>query len=161
MNRERVWITLCLVLACGMVASSPGKELNNSNDRPLADEKQVVLNLEQEWVNAEIKHDAIALGRILDDKFVATFGSGKLIDKQAFIQQLVSGDVDPSESQTLTDRTVIIDNDTAIVVGTDTLSGTKKGAAYTLVARYTVTYIRRKGQWVALAEQLVRVPEAK
>jgi hypothetical protein len=77
------------------------------------------------------------------------------------IKGIVGGDVDPTESQTLTDQTVIIDEDTAVSIGTDTLHGTKKGAAYTEVARYTVTYIRRHGQWVALAEHLVEVPQAK
>jgi hypothetical protein len=85
----------------------------------------------------------------------------KPYDKEGFIKAIVSDDVDPTESQTLTDETVVIDDDTAVVVGTDTVRGTDKGAAYTVVYRYTVTYIRRHGQWVALAEHLVEVPNAK
>jgi steroid delta-isomerase-like uncharacterized protein len=131
------------------------------SDDDLSAAKQQVLNLEREWVDAEIKHDAAALRRILDDKFVASFGAEKPYDKEAFIKGIVRGDVDPTESQTLTDRAVTIDHDTAVVVGTDTLRGTKSGAAYTVVGRYTVTYIHRNGQWVALAEHLVEVPQAK
>ena len=111
--------------------------------------------------SAEIKHDANTLRRILDDKFVVSFGAEKPDDKEGFIKQEVSGDVDPTESQTLTDQTVIIDPDTAVEVGTDTARGTEKGAAYTVVYRYTVTYIRRNGQWLALAEHLVQVPQTK
>ena len=92
---------------------------------------------------------------------IATFGAEKPDDKEAFIKEIVSGDVDPTESQTLTDRNVIIDRDTAVVVGTDTERGTKKGAAYTVVYRYTVTYIRRNGRWIALAEHLVEGPQGK
>jgi hypothetical protein len=110
---------------------------------------------------AENKHDATTLRRILDDKFVSSSGAKKPIDKEAFIREIVSGDVDPAASQTLTDRIVILDNDTAVVVGTDTAHGIDNGVAYTIVFRYTVTYIRRHGQWVALAEHLVRVPESK
>ena len=123
--------------------------------------KQQVLDLGKEWASAEDKHDASTLRRILDDKFVVSFGAEKPYDKEAFIKQIVSGNVDPAESQTLTDETVIVDHDTAVVVGTDTLRGTKSGAAYTVVGRYTVTYIRRHGQWLALAEHLVEVPQAK
>src|SRR5262249_39753798 len=94
-----------------------------------ADAKQQVLDLEREWVDAEIKHDVAALRRILDDKFLASFGAEKPYDKEAFIKEIVSGDVDPTESQTLTDRTVIIDRDTAVVVGTDTERGTRNGVA--------------------------------
>jgi steroid delta-isomerase-like uncharacterized protein len=131
------------------------------SDDDLSAAKQQVLNLEREWVDAEIKHDAATLRRILDDKFVASFGAKKPYDKEAFIKEIVSGDVDPTESQTLTDRTVIIDHDTAVVVGTDTERGTRNGGAYTAVYRYTVTYIRRNGSWVALAEHLVEVPQGK
>jgi hypothetical protein len=125
---------------------------------PATDDKEQVLQLEAEWVVAENKHDATALRRILDDKFVASFGAKKPIDKETFIREIVGGNVDPSVAQTLTDRTVIIDNDTA-VVGTDTERRMKNGAASMIVARYTVTYIRRHGQWLALAEHLVNVPD--
>ncbi len=141
--------------------TSASTEPENSKPLTAADAKQQVLDLEQEWVAAEHNHDAAALRRILDDKFVASFGAKKPYDKEAFIKEIVSGDVDPTESQTLTDRTVIIDHDTAVVVGTDTERGTRNGRAYTAVYRYTVTYIRRNGSWVALAEHLVEVPKAK
>ena len=120
-----------------------------------------MLDLGKEWVAAEVKHDAATLRRILDDKFVASFGVEKPYDKGAFIKLICSGDVDPTASQTLTDETVIIDQDTAVVVGTDTARGTDSGKTYTVVYRYTVTYIRRRGQWIALAEHLVEVPQGK
>ncbi len=48
-----------------------------------------------------------------------------------------------------------------MVVGTDTLHGTKDGAPHTEVARYTATYIYRHGRWLALAEHMVFVPPPK
>jgi hypothetical protein len=161
MNRERAGKILCLTLVCCMAASSVATKPKNSKTLPSADAKQQVLDLGEEWVAAEVKHDASSLRRILDDKFVATFGAKKPYGKEAFIKQILMGDVDPTESQTLTDETVIIDDDTAVVVGTDTVRGTESGAAYTAVFRYTVTYIRRQEQWVALAEHLVEMPQAK
>jgi Domain of unknown function (DUF4440) len=82
--------------------------------------------------------------RILDDKFVASFNADKPLDKDAFIKLIVAGDIDPTESQALTDRNVILDNDTAVVVGVATAHGTAKDNPYTEVYRYTVTYIHRK-----------------
>jgi ketosteroid isomerase-like protein len=149
-----------IVAAEDLIAPPLAAKARNSDD-DLSAAKQQVLDLEQEWVAAEHNHDAAALRRILDDKFVASFGAGKPYDKEAFIKEIVSGDVDPAESQALTDRTVIIDHDTAVVVGTDTLRGTRNGAPDTAVYRYTVTYIRRNGQWLALAEHLVEVPRGK
>ena len=160
MNREQKLRSLFVILAC-CVAALPASTEPKNPEISSADAKQQVLGLENEWVTAEIKHDTATLRRILDDKFVASFGAAKPYDKEAFIKAIITGDVDPTESQVLTDRTVIIDHDTAVVVGTDTLHGTRKGAAYTEVARYTVTYVRRNGQWRALAEHLVDVPPAK
>ena len=161
MNPHRARKIACLTLVCGIAASSFAAAPNQSQPSASTDAKQQLLKLEKAWVMAEHNRDATTLRRILDDKFVATFGAGKLYDKEAFIKAVVSEPADPSESQTLTGETVIIDRDTAVTVGTDTEHGTKNGAQYTAVARYTVTYIRRHGQWFALAEHLVEVPQPK
>lgn len=147
----------CLVLLASSFAKAPTANATFSDP----DAKQQILDLEQVWVVAEQNHDAATLRRILDDKFVATFSADKPMDKEAFIKLIVTGEVDPTESQTLTDRNVILDQDTAVSVGTDTERGTRKGVAYREVARYTVTYIRRNGHWLALAEHLVDVPRTK
>ncbi len=137
------------------------KGQGNSNSGQRNDPKQQVLKLESEWVTAEAAHHEPTLRRILDDKFLASFGSSKPYDKEAFIKLILTADVDPTESQTLTDQNVIIDHDTAVVVGTDTLRSTKNGTPRETVARYTVTYIFRDGRWHALAEHLVEVPKTK
>jgi ketosteroid isomerase-like protein len=139
-------------------AEAPAKPV----DAAQAKAKEELLKLESEWATAEDKHDEATLRRILDEKFVVTFGTKTPpYDKEAFIKGILAGDVDPTKSQTLSDQTVIVDGDTGVVVATDTERGTKKGEAFTAVARYTATYIRRNGQWVALAEHMVIVPPGK
>lgn len=151
-----------ITAACLMLWATAFAKAPTTNTAPSdADAKQQILDLEQIWVAAEHNHDAATLRRILDDKFLASFNAGKPLDKEAFIKVIVTGEVDPTESQSLSDRNIIIDQDTAVVVGTDTERGTKRGQAYTAVGRYTVTYIRRNGQWVALAEHLVEMPQTK
>jgi hypothetical protein len=152
---------LALSLVCSLALFLGLKVQGNSNGGQLNDPKQQVLKLETEWVTAEAAHHEPTLRRILDDKFLASFGSNKPYDKEAFIKLILTGDVDPTESQTLTDQNVIVDHDTAVVVGTDTMRGTKKGKPSEMVARYTVTYIFRDGKWLALAEHLVQVPSSK
>jgi ketosteroid isomerase-like protein len=88
-------------------------------------------------------------------------GDSKLYDKEAFIAGNVRGIPDPTRSQTLTDRTVIIHGDTVVSMGTDTERGTKLGSPFTEVARYTVTYVRRGDRWIAMAEHMDEVPTAK
>ena len=149
-----------LVLACCVAGLSVATEPTSSQTAPPTDARQQLLELEKEWAAAEDKHDAAVLRRILDDRFIVTLGD-KTADKEAFIKLFSAGAVDPTESATLTYEAVIIDGDTAVLVGTDTARGTKDGTAYTAVYRYTVTYIRRHGQWLALAEHIVKVPPAK
>jgi len=161
MNKQRSLKILCLTLTCCMAGSSAATEPRNSKTLSSADHRQDVLELERKWATAETNHDATTLRQILDDKFVASFNTKKPYDKETFIKQILTGDVDPTESQTLSGQTVVIDQDTAVVVGTDTVRGTESGKAYTVVYRYTVTYIRRNGQWIALAEHLVEEPQAK
>lgn len=161
MNRGGAVKILGLMLAGCMATSALATEPKDSKAPSPAEAKQQVLDLGKEWAAAEVKHDATTLRRILDAKFIASFNAKKPYDKEGFIKEIVAGDVDPTESETLTDETVVIDGDTAVVVGTDMLRGTDKGAPYTVVYRYTVTYVRRYGQWVALAEHLVEVQQAK
>ena len=84
------------------------------------DAREQLLNLEKEWTLAENKHDVTALRHILDDRFVATFGAAKTYDNEAFIKLFAAGDDDPTESETLTYEAVIIDGDTAVLVGNET-----------------------------------------
>jgi len=151
MNRKI--IVLAFAGCCMAAAPAVGDPLAQ------ADARQQVLALEKEWTVAEDKHDAAMLRRILDDKFVAV--GTKLHTKEEFISAETGGPVDPTQSQVLSDVTVIIDQDTAVTIGTDTAHGTKNGAPYTAVFRYVATYIRRHGHWTALAEHIVAVPAAK
>ena len=120
-----------------------------------------MLDVDKAWAVAEDNHDEAMLRRILDERFLGTFSSGKTYNKEAFLKAILSADVDPSAPQSLSYEAVLIDGDTAVVIGTDTRHGTSDGVPYTKVAKYTVTYIHRNGRWVALAEQLSVLPQAK
>jgi hypothetical protein len=98
-NRDYTARILCLTLGYFTAGSFAATEPKNSTTQP-ADAKQQVLDLSKEWVAAEIKHDANTLRRILDDKFVVSFGAEKPYNKEAFIKLIITGDVDPTESQT-------------------------------------------------------------
>jgi hypothetical protein len=85
-----------------VAALSVAAERKNSNALLAADDKQRLLDLEQEWVTAENRHDASTLRRILQEKFVAPVPDRRnQCDKEAFIREIVGSDVDPVASQTL------------------------------------------------------------
>ena len=117
--------------------------------------EQAVLKVDREWADALTAQDGAALRRVLNDRFVATFGAAKPLDKAGFIKLILSGERDLTTTQDFSDRTLIVDGDTAVLVETDTLHQTKSGHLSTAVYRMTLTYIKRGGHWTALAEHLV------
>jgi ketosteroid isomerase-like protein len=146
---KTVLLTSILTLA---VAAQFMAGNGRAEDKPVTTDEKALLKLEREWVDAEIHHDAVALKAILDDGFIATFGAGKPLNKDAFIKEITDGAVDPTVTQELSDETIIVVGDTAVIVETDTLRKTKDGRPSATAYRFTVTYIRRGDHWVALAE---------
>lgn len=121
------------------------------------DAKEQVKQLLRDWAEAENRHDAAALGRILDDQFISTSGFGKPHSKADFIKALTSGKPDPRQSQTLEDETVVVVGDTAVDVGTNIFHMSDKSAPDGMALRYTITFVRHNGQWTALAEHIVKM----
>jgi hypothetical protein len=140
-----------IAVAC-TVAVLFGAGNTRADDKAAVADEKALLKLEREWVDAEARHDVVALQSILDDRFVATFGTGKLLDKNAFIKDVTAGAIGPTESQKLSGQTIVLAGGTAIVVETDTIRSMKNGQPSESVYRFTVTYIKRDGHWVALAE---------
>jgi ketosteroid isomerase-like protein len=144
--------TMSTIAATCAVAMLFGAGSTGAGENAAASDEQALLKVEHEWVDAEARHDVVALQAILDDRFVATFGAGKLLNKKAFIEELTAGAIDPTESQELSDRTIIVTGDTAVVVETDTIRRVTKGEPSARVWRFTVTYVKRRGHWIGLAE---------
>ena len=144
---------LSLTLTCLAVAYSAAAQAQDQSP----DARQQVMAATRAWIAAENKHDAAALGRILDDKFISTSGAGGPVDKATFIKKITAGAVDPTQSQSLTDESVVIERDTAVTVGTDTFHTASKPP---LSLRYTITYVHRQGRWLALGEHVVVIPPA-
>jgi len=148
---------VALIVACAAVTAHAAEPRPPSTSTTAEAEREV-LELERVWIDAELNHDAATLQRILDDKFVATLGGTRLYAKEEFIQVLIEGDLDPSASHALSDESVVVDRDTAVVIGTDTEHGMDHGAPFTSVYRYTTTYVHRQGRWLAFAQHMVLVP---
>ena len=153
------WQISTLALAGLFAALSATVQAEDPVSPAPADIKQQVMNLLRDWVTAENEHDAAALRRILDDQFITTSGAGKPRNKESFIKSLTAGKADPRQSQSLTDENIVVEGDTAVVVGTDTFHRTDGAKPDGLALRYTITFIRRDGRWRALAEHIVKISD--
>jgi ketosteroid isomerase-like protein len=139
--------------AVGVFASGlagPGAEAQDARPTP---DQQALIQAESDWIAAETRRDAQALRELLDDRFVATMGGGEPIDKATFIRNETQSPPDPTARQEITDRRIIVAGSTAVITETDTLRRTRDGKPSVLTWRFTVTYIKRGGRWLAIAEQ--------
>ncbi len=108
-----------------------------------------VLAVEDAYIAAELARDDMALRRILHDAFVLNRSDGTTNDKEALITSVLSLNM---IGQTITERTVLVQGDVAIVCATTELtfaSATSEPRVSRL--RYTSTYQNRDGAWRMLA----------
>lgn len=137
--------TFALALLAGCAATPAGNfEGGGEGGRVLA--------TEDEWVSAEINRDEATLRRVIDDRFVLNSGNGKTSGKTDLIRTVLAWKM---TGQTVSERTVLVDGDTAVVFGTTELRFAAEGGGESRRRlRYTATYIKREGAWRALALQM-------
>jgi ketosteroid isomerase-like protein len=124
------------------------------NINSVSNEEQRVLALEDEYVAAEISRDEATLRRIVDDRFVFNSNSGRTSGKVDLIHNILGWRM---TGQTITERSVLVEGDTAVVFGTAELrfaSDDKEDAKSLL--RYTATYIKRQEEWRLIALHMAR-----
>jgi ketosteroid isomerase-like protein len=117
-------------------------------------EEQRVLDLEDEYVAAEINRDEIALRRIIDDRFVLNSNDGRTSNKSELIEKILSWNM---SGQTITERSVLVAGDTAVSFGTAEINFGSTGTARTPSHfRYSSVYIKRAGEWRYLALHMAK-----
>jgi len=123
---------------------------------PSAVAERQILDIERAWDEAEVHRDGAALGAILDDRFIFTYGSEEPIDKASVMKSVLANDA-PSPS-TPTEQHVTVEGDVAIVTGVDTTNDVVHGKPVQRANRYTTTFAYRDGRWRALSVHMVAIP---
>jgi ketosteroid isomerase-like protein len=117
-------------------------------------EEKAVLAADDEWVRAELAHDEAALRRVIDDRFVFNSNAGRTSGKEDLIRNILAGEM---KDQKITERSVLVDGDTAVTFGTAELRfGLPGQEETTSLLRYTATYVKRDGRWRALALHMAK-----
>jgi hypothetical protein len=144
MNRRQGFAIIAALLAVSTVrAAADGSEVKAQSD------EQQVIAIETAWVDAEVQRDDAVLDRVLDDRFLVNSGKGVPRNKASVIADVRGWTL---VAETITDRTVLVDGDTAIVFGTASFRFAVDGKDDEVsAARYTTTYVKRDGRWRALA----------
>ncbi|HEX9003125.1 MAG TPA: nuclear transport factor 2 family protein [Blastocatellia bacterium] len=126
---------------------------------PLTKAEQEVMSQNQAYCDAIVKGDVERLKQILADDFIITSGDGNLRDKAAELK-----DLSPTEDlKTLFFRTedtrLRVYADSAVLVGRLVWRINYKGREIDNERRFTSVFVKQKGVWQIVAQQVTRVPQ--
>jgi ketosteroid isomerase-like protein len=122
------------------------------NDTDMRTETRLVLAAEDAYVAAEVNRDELALRRLVDDKFVFNAADGSTSGKEELIRSLLRMNM---TGQLISERSVILEADMAVIFGTTELQFTDPGQPpRSSRLRYTSVYVKRGGSWQMLALQM-------
>lgn len=119
-----------------------------SGDMPGSDTRAEIIALDKAWIEAEVGRDQAALENILDEQFLATFASGKTIDRTTFIATIMQSDIKPFE---VIHEEIRVHGNTVVVIDSSTDRKTK----------YTWIAVRKGESWKVVSEVFSRVAEAR
>jgi len=121
-----------------------------------ADDAGDVKKMDQQWADAILRRDTVALSRILADDLRYVHGNASVQTKKEFIDSLKSGDLlyHTFEFQEVDVR---VFGDSAIVMSKPRMSITMGGQDQKFEARFLRVYIKRRA-WQLLVHQATRLP---
>jgi len=139
-----------LLLAAAAVAfatlASPGRAIASASPNAIA-----VLDREAQFLAADSRGDARALGTMLAENFVHTTFQGTIEYREGFLKNVA---VRAAFKQKTSEQTVDFAGEAAVVHGVDTVS---QGAKVVIRLRYTDVYVKQGGAWKVLSAQETRI----
>jgi len=126
-----------------LIASSQASAQN-------AVQRQIAM-LEDDWIKAVVRRDAMAFNRLLAPDFVYT-EDDRVYTKQQLIKEVTTGG-DTVTSGVNEDLLVRVHGSTAIATGWLVLRGRAPSGAFERRYRYTDTWTRMGGRWRVIAAQ--------
>jgi ketosteroid isomerase-like protein len=143
---------LLAVLLGALPITGTGQERSALANPQIDSEEARVLAIEDEYVAAEVARDEPTLRRIVDESFRFNSDRGITTGKEELIQGVLKMSM---VGQTVTERSVLLEGELALVFGTSEIVIAKPGQQHsTSLLRYTATYVNREGQWRMLALQM-------
>lgn len=141
-------LATCVLLAAAL-SSGNGK----SGKNPV---EQTLIQMEQDWSQADIKKDAATLNRILAEDWIGIDFEGTVLNKAQALQGIASGS-GSLESTVLRDVKVRVYGNTAVLTGTDTEKGDYHGRDSSGKYLWTDVFVHRNGQWQAVSSQSTKL----
>jgi len=140
------------VLAAGVAPANatqaaPAASTQAAATAAKSDEEQLK-DLEQQWLDAALKHDTQRLDALLANDFQDVSWQGQLRSKA---DVMAATAVPVTTTQTLSELKVRVHGDLGVVTGVNTTEAADK--SFTVKVRFTDVFVKLGGQWHALSAQ--------
>ena len=133
-------------------AQAPAKEGKSD----AATDVKAVTQLENDWSTAIVQKDTAFIDRTEAPEFLFSGPDGSLSSKADGIAELTSGAYQCASAK-IDDLKVLVFGHTAVAFGLETEKSTYKGKDTSGQYRFTDTFVKRKGVWVAVASHSTKV----
>lgn len=134
-------VAVSLILASYAVAGLADDALESA---PVSAAEAELIALDDAWIDAEVRGDRAALERILHEQFLATYPSGRTVDRATFIDDVLKNDIAPF---VVIHESIRVHGDTALIIDVSESGNTK----------YTWVAVRTSGQWRVISETFTKV----
>jgi ketosteroid isomerase-like protein len=123
---------------------------------PAGDPAAEIRALEVAHNEALANRDVAALEKMMSEDFTFVTPRGDLRTRQDVLKAVAAGSIG-NEYLESSDLRIRIYADTAVVTGRGVQTAQRAGKDYTDMFRFTRVYVRRGGQWIAVALQMTRL----
>ena len=144
-------ILILLVIASTTYASAQTRQVAVAATNQVSAEDEIK-NLEEARNQAVLHGDVAALDRMTSDDYTFITLRGEMRTKTEILQGFSSGSFH-YESREISDLTVRIYQNTAIVTGRSVQKGMENGKDYSGDYRFTRVYVKQDGRWLTVALQ--------
>jgi len=147
------FIILCLIISIETAAAQ-----DNTADAKLRNAEAVeqIKQLEDARNQAILKGDAAAIERMTSDDYTFITLKGELRTKAEIVKGFASGAF-KYQFRTISDLSIRVYGDTAVVTGRSVQKGVENGKDYSGDYWFTRVYVRQNGAWMTVALQTTLV----
>ena len=143
-----------IALLAGACACAASGQTQGGAATKVGKDEAAVLAADRAWAAAIARGDVKTLGELFADEYVIVSANGAMKDKQQEIANLAPApDVTTYYFRT-EDVTARVYDDAAVVRGRAVWKVKYQGRDIDNNRRYTSTYVKRKGRWLLVAQQI-------
>jgi peptidylprolyl isomerase len=163
--KTRLLVVLIAPIFCvALQAQTRAKRARAAGNKPAAvNVEQELKKVEQQWLDAYLRHDPDTMARIEADDFTITYPDGSIRTKAQDVEaqrNAAKQSARPPQTSATEDEHIRVYGNTAVLTGIFVSIGSGQNPNAVFRSRFTDVYVRRGGTWQVVASQLTAIPDS-